>query len=90
MKATITYRVGFIPYPWDEARRKKGDEIWALIKVTTPEMGRITEEAVAAFNLDSEARTFQGHVVATKLDGKLVDVDPNVKELAKRGLLQYM
>lgn len=90
MKATVTYRVGFIPYPFDEKRRKAGDEIWALIKVVTPEMGKITEEPVAVFNLDSEARTFQGHVIASKLDGKLVDVDANVKELAKRGLLQHL
>lgn len=86
MKATITYRVGRIPHPYDDKRAAKGEYAWCLIKVITPVMGEVTEEPVAMFNLDSEARTFQGHVLASKLDGKLVTIDKDIRELCKQGI----
>jgi hypothetical protein len=86
MKASITYRVGRILHPWDKKMANNGEYAWCLIKVITPEMGRVTEEPVAIFNFDSEARMFQGHVYASKLDGKLVEIDKDVKELCKKGI----
>lgn len=86
MKATITYKLGRILHPWDARQYNKDVYVWCLIKVTTPEHGRRDEEPVAIFNLDSEARLFQGHVYAGKLDGKLVDIDKDVKELFRQGI----
>jgi hypothetical protein len=44
-------------------------------------MGPPTFAEVAVFNLDSEAERFQAHVLASKLDGALVKIDPTVREL---------
>lgn len=79
MNAKITYRVGRIYHPFNKARAN--ELVWCLIKVTKPELGESKEEAVALFNLDSEARTFQGHVYADGLDGQLVSIDRDVREL---------
>lgn len=86
MKATITYRMGEIPHPWDDKRATKGERVWCLIKVITPVMGAVLEQPVAIFDLGSEARMFQGHVLASKLDGKLVTIDRDVRELCKQGI----
>jgi hypothetical protein len=64
MKAKITYRMARIVHPWDANRRKEMEEAWCLMKTVTPEYGNPTEEPVALFNLDSEAITFQGHLLA--------------------------
>lgn len=86
MKANVTYRMGYIPHPWDEKRRREGIELWCLIKVITPEIGNGTEVAVAAFNLDSEAETFQGNVYAEGLDGKLVSISSDQRVMFERRL----
>jgi hypothetical protein len=75
MKARIEYEVRLIPHPWNPPRRDAGVQVWCLIKRVVPEMGHTVEEPVAAFNLDSEALTFMGHVISSGLDGKLVTVD---------------
>jgi hypothetical protein len=87
MKATITYKIDKVPYPWNEDRRRAGETAWCLVKVTKPEYGRTDEEPVALFNLDSEAKIFQGHVFAAKLDGDLVSIHPSIAELCERGVL---
>lgn len=81
MKATITYRVEWHPHPWDAKQRARGVNAWCLVMVTTPEVGPKTVEPVAIFNFDSEAERFMGHVFASGLDGQLVSIDPNQKEL---------
>jgi hypothetical protein len=89
MKATITYRVGRIPNPWNKERRAAGEETWCLIKVTTPDYGDILEDPVALFNLDSEAVAFQGHLISVDPKETTLKVDPLLKEaglLRKRGI----
>lgn len=81
MNATITYRIGSEPHPWDEKRRAQGVVAYCLIKVITPDFGPKREEPVAIFNWDSEAEMFMGHVFADLLDGKLVTIDPGFREL---------
>ncbi len=81
MNAKITYKVSNIPYPWDEKRKKAGDMIYALVKRTVPEYGYPTEEPVAVFNYDSEARQFAAHVFMAGLDGKLVEMDDDLRQL---------
>lgn len=86
MKATITYKVDRVPHPWDKERRSTGEEAWCLVKVTTPEFGRVTEEPVAMFNVDSEAKMFQGYIHAS--GGKeLIGIDSNIEELCGKNLL---
>jgi hypothetical protein len=82
MIATITYRMDYVPHPWDAKRRKEGTKAWCLMKVVTAESGQTADyEAVAIFNFDSEAELFQGHVVLEHLDGKLLTVDRSIAEL---------
>lgn len=81
MNATITYEMAFVPHPWNQVRRAEGVKAWCLVRVTTPEHGPRTEETVAVFDMDSEAMTFQGHILAAGLDGKLVRLDDDVREL---------
>ncbi len=81
MKAKITYRVGSLPHPFDSDQRAKGIEAWCLIKMVVPSLGRKTEEPVAIFNFDGEARTFMAHVVAEGLDGSLVEIDDEYRKL---------
>ncbi len=81
MNATISYAMEFIPHPWDSEQRKRGVQAWCLVKTVKPEVGEKTWEPVAIFNLDSEANTFQGHVFATGLDGKLVSIHRDTREL---------
>ena len=87
MKATITYKVDNVLYPWDEKRRQSGETVWCLVKVITPEYGRVIEDPVAIFNLDSEAKTFQGHIFAAKLEGDLVSIHPDIAKLCEMGAL---
>lgn len=86
MNAKITYKVAECPHPWDKKRRAEGEKAWCLIKVTTPEFGQVLEDAVALFNWNHEATTFQGHVLAAGLNGKLVDIDKDVAECFRRGI----
>ncbi len=81
MKATITYRVSYEPHPYDKKQRAQGVRAWALVRVTTPEAGPRTEDVVAIFNFDTEAERFMGHVFAEGLDGRLVIIDPEWREL---------
>ena len=83
MKASITYRMSFIPHPWAKNKWQKQVNAWCLIKVIRPEVGFSKEETVAIFNLDSEAELFQTHIFMENLDGKLLSIDDNVKELIK-------
>jgi hypothetical protein len=46
-----------------------------------PEHGPTTQEPVAIFNMDTEAMIFQGHVLAGGLDGSLVRLDSDAREL---------
>ena len=80
MNATVQYAMRFVAHPWSQEQKSKGVYVWALVKVTTPEFGGATEEAVALFDLDSEAKTFQGHVFASGLDGTLIHIDPDMAE----------
>lgn len=80
MKATITYQVKNLRHPWDERRANRGEHAWCLVKVTTPEYGLSTHEAVAIFNLDSEAEIFMGHIFAAGLNGNLVTIDEGMKD----------
>lgn len=80
MNATVTYKVSYEPHPWDEKLRAKGVQAWCLVQVITPEMGPKTFTPVALFNWDSDAERFQGHVLASGLNGKLVEIDPSQKE----------
>ena len=80
MQATITYRVECIPHPWP-TDKNRGIDAWCLVKIVTPEMGPSQTEAVAIFNFDSEAELFQAHILASDLDGKLVTIDKDVREL---------
>jgi len=84
--ATITYRMENLRHPFDPNANDKGVYVWALVKVITPAHGETTETPVALFNLDSEARTFQGHVYAEKLDGKLVTINDDIRELCKMNM----
>ena len=86
MKATITYKVANIEYPWNSERRGNGEKAWCLIKVTTPELGRVLEEPVAMFNVDSEATMFQGHIYTSGAK-ELIGIDPNIEELCGKKLL---
>jgi len=81
MIATIRYKMAYLPHPWNTGSRAEGEKAWCLVKVVKPEHGATTEEPVAIFNWDSEAETFQGHVYAAGLDGKLIDIDRDVREL---------
>ncbi len=84
MKATITYEVSWVPHPWDDKKRAAGMYAWCVLKVVTPEAGPRKNEAVAIFNLDSEAETFIGHVFATGLNGQLVTIPDDFVELFRR------
>lgn len=77
MNATITYRLTYRPSP---LCRCEDDRAYVLVKCVTPEIGDSTEQDVAIFNLDSEARLFAAHVFTSGLDGKLVDLDRNMRE----------
>ena len=81
MKAKITYRVGSLPHPFDSERRAQGIQAWCLIKVVVPSLGPKSEEPVAIFNFDGEARTFMAHVSAEGLDGLLVEIDDEYRKL---------
>ena len=81
MTATVTYKMEFLPHPWNEKSRADGMKAWCLVKIVTPEHGARTSETVAIFNWDSEAETFQGHVYAAGLDGQLIELDPDVRDL---------
>ena len=81
MNATITYRMEYLPHPWNEKRRSRGTRAWCLVKVVTPAVGPKSAEPVAIFDWDSEAERFMGHVFALGLDGKLVTIDSDYKEL---------
>jgi len=84
VNATITYEMVFVPHPWDCVLRAQGVRAWCLFKIVKPEVGPKTQEPVAIFNMDSEAMTFQGHIMAAGLDGKLVQVDEDVREFFTR------
>ncbi len=84
MNSKITYRIGYEPHPWNAKERKEGGRAWCLIKVVTPEMGPASEEPVAIFNYNSESELFQGHVLSSGLDGKLVTIDPMQREMFER------
>ncbi len=81
MKATIAYQLQYIPHPYDAKARERGTKAWCLVRVTRPELGNSTHVPVAMFNFDSEAETFQAHVFAEGLDGRLVTIDPEWREL---------
>ncbi len=81
MNATITYRVDFVPHPFDPRQADKGVRAWCLLRVTQPEAGPRMTAAVAIFNLDSEAEAFMGHVWASGLDGSLVSIASDTREL---------
>lgn len=80
MEATISYHVQNLPHPWDESMRARRVTAWCLVRRTTPEYGETTSVPVAIFDRDSEALTFQGHVLAAGLDGALVHLDPTAVE----------
>lgn len=80
MMAKITYKVASIPHPWKSEMKQGCVNCWCLIKVTTPQHGSVTEEPVAIFNLDSEALTFQGHVMTQRgSPHPIIDIDPDVE-----------
>lgn len=82
MNAKVTYEMSNQPHPWSEEKRKAGIKAWCLCRVTKTESGhRIGWEPVAIFNLDSEAETFQRHIFEGGFDGKLVDVDREIRQL---------
>ena len=84
MKATITYEMRYEPHPWNDGLAKQGVRAWCLVKVTRPAIGPMSSEPVALFDRDSEAEVFQGHVLAESLDGQLLTIDPEVRELYVR------
>lgn len=81
MNATVTYLISEQPHPFDDKKRAQGVKAWCLVEVVTPEAGPKTHTNVAMFNYASEAERFQAHVFASGLDGKLVSIDRDVKEL---------
>lgn len=82
MNAQITYRMAFIPDPWDVEQRKRGVKMWCLLEVTTPELGLSkTERPVACFNLDSDATRFMAHVHASGLNRALLSIDEEHADL---------
>ena len=85
MDAKITYAIRYVPHPYDKKQRAEGVHAWALLRVVTvaESFRPISEETVAIFNWDSEAEIFMTHVLSAGLDGKLVDVDPDFRELQK-------
>lgn len=84
MNAIITYRLSKELHPYSERQRAEGVRAWVLMKIVTPMIGNRTEEPIAIFNLDSEAETFMGHVLASDLDGVLITIDPLMRELLER------
>lgn len=61
MKAEITYQLR----PWDNPfGNKEIKSAWCLVKVTIAEYGDTRFEPVAVFNLDSQAQSFQGHLLS--------------------------
>jgi hypothetical protein len=86
MNAKILYRIEKMLHPWSHAGHERGMECWCIVKVTKPEYGNVVVEPVAMFNLDSEAETFQAHVLSTGLDEKLISIDPELKQLLVRGI----
>jgi hypothetical protein len=81
MHARITYKMRYLPHPWNETRRTNGVKVWCLVKVVAPEHGPHMEHPVALFDYDLEAELFQAHVYGAGLDGPLVELDSNVREL---------
>jgi hypothetical protein len=84
VRAAITYSVENLPHPFDEKQRAQGIHAWCIVKNVQPAMGIATAEPVAYFNFDSEAKTFQGHVLAEGLDGRLVTIDRDMREFLLR------
>lgn len=81
MNAKVTYELRYEVDPWDEKRRAAGLKCWCLVQVVTFELGVPRSEIVAVFERDSVAETFAGHVFATGLDQKLVDIGFIFREL---------
>ncbi len=86
MNAKITYAMRFVPDPFDKKNENR-QSLWCLHEVTTPEYGEPTWKPIAIFNLDSEAERFMGNVFASGMDGILIDIAPNLRDvfLRKRG-----
>lgn len=84
MKSQIKYVMEYLPHPWDEKMRAKGEKIWCLVEVIVPEVGPKTSNPVAIFNYGSDAERFQGHVLTS--GNGLVEIDPDLKELYERRL----
>ena len=75
MNAVLGYKFVYIPHPWDEAKRKKGVEVWCLIKEFRPEKKAgpfsVSQTPIALFNFDSEALQLQRFVY----DGHIIEAD---------------
>ena len=81
MNAKIVYEMAYGPNPF-ASLRKKGQiaELWVLWRTTIPEAGTdISQEPIAIFNLDSEARTFMAHIFAEGLCDKLVRIPKDLE-----------
>lgn len=81
MTAQIVYRVDRLPHPFDPKQRRNGVYAYCLIKVVQPDVGNATEEPVAIFNFDSEAELFLAHVSTSEVEGKLVEMTRDQREL---------
>jgi hypothetical protein len=81
VNAKVTYKMQYVPHPFDVKQRAEGVRAWTLFEVTTPPAGPSTAVPIALFNFDSEAERFMGHVFADGLDGKLLEIDPKVRGL---------